>query len=98
MNIQELTNLMDEFVNAQGWYVEKSKRPQTLRNLAISLVLEASEVLELFQWQDSINNRSALEEELADVFLYLLQMAKIANIDLEQATLAKLKKNYDRTW
>lgn len=89
---------MDEFVNAQGWYDENSKHPQTLRNLAISLVLEASEVLELFQWQDSINNRSALEEELADVLLYLLQMAKIANIDLEQATLAKLKKNHDRTW
>ncbi|MGB9639745.1 MAG: MazG nucleotide pyrophosphohydrolase domain-containing protein [Anaerolineales bacterium] len=98
MNIQELTKQMNEFVIAQGWYDENSKRPQTLRNLAISLVLEASEVLELFQWQDTINNNSVLEEELADVLLYLLQIAQIANIDLEQATLKKLKKNYHRTW
>jgi len=98
MNIQELTNQMNEFVTSQGWYDENSKRPQTLRNLAISLVLEASEVLELFQWGDTMNNKSALEEELADVFLYLMQIAQVANIDLEQATLKKLNKNYHRTW
>jgi NTP pyrophosphatase (non-canonical NTP hydrolase) len=45
-----------------------------------------------------MNNKSALEEELADVFLYLLQIAQVANIDLEQATLKKLNKNYHRTW
>ncbi len=98
MNLQELTQKMDDFVATQGWYDKNSKRPQTLRNLAISLILEASEVLELFQWQDTLVDKSALGEELADVFLYLLQIAKVADINLEQVTLAKLNKNYHRTW
>ncbi len=98
MNLQELTQKMDDFVTTQGWYDKNSKRPQTLRNLAISLILEASEVLELFQWQDTLVDKSALGEELADVFLYLLQIAKVADINLEQVTLAKLNKNYHRTW
>lgn len=89
---------MHEFVRAKGWYDQDSPRPQTLRNLAISLNLEASEVLECFQWNENLNVRSSLEDELADVALYLLQIASIAEIDLEQAILRKLDKNYRRKW
>lgn len=98
MNISDLTHAMNEFVSHQGWYGKDSKKPQTLKNLSISLVLEATEVLEQFQWGEKLNDKTALEEELADVFLYLLQIASIAGIDLEQATLVKLKKNYSRSW
>lgn len=98
MNIQELTNHMHRFVTSQGWYQSGSLRPQTLRNLAISLNLEAAEVLEHFQWQDELQNPSGLAEELADVALYLLQIASIAEIDLEQAILDKLERNYNRKW
>jgi NTP pyrophosphatase (non-canonical NTP hydrolase) len=89
---------MHQFVGDMGWYAPDSKRPQTLRNLAISLNLEASEVLEHFQWQDIPTDRQALAEELADVSLYLLQLASLAGIDLEQAILHKLERNYQRTW
>lgn len=89
---------MHAFVRAQGWYESSSLRPQTLRNLAISLNLEASEVLEHFQWSDEMKDRPALADELADVALYLLQIASIAEIDLEQAILAKLERNYHRKW
>ena len=98
MDIQELTQAMHRFVRAQGWYEEGSPRPQTLRNLAISLNLEAAEVLEHFQWQEDLADREALAEELADVALYLLQLASLAGIDLEQAVLDKLARNYNRTW
>ena len=99
MNIHELTEAMHAFVESQGWYEPDSQRPQTLRNLAISLNLEASEVLELFQWSDAtIPDNEALGSELADVGLYLLQIASIAHIDLEQAILDKLRRNYNRTW
>jgi NTP pyrophosphatase (non-canonical NTP hydrolase) len=98
MDIQELTNAMHQFVGAQGWYDLDSQRPQTLRNLAISLNLEAAEVLEHFQWGDQLNNRQDFALELADVALYLLQIASIAGIDLEQAIIAKLEKNYGRQW
>ena len=98
MNIQELTQEMHNFVSAMGWYQTTSQRPQTLRNLAISLNLEASEVLEHFQWNDTPEDQDAFAGELADVALYLLQLASLSGIDLEQAILAKLKINYRRTW
>ena len=98
MNIPELTDAMHRFVRSQGWYEPDSPRPQTLRNLAISLNLEASEVLECFQWSDELSDGQCLEEELADVALYLLQIASLAGVDLEKAILSKLERNYHRTW
>jgi NTP pyrophosphatase (non-canonical NTP hydrolase) len=98
MDIQELTKVMHRFVEDQGWYSPDSKRPQTLRNLAISLNLEASEVLEHFQWLEEIDDCQALTDELADVALYLLQIASLSSIDLEDAIMRKLEKNYRRTW
>jgi len=98
MDIHELTSEMHKFVRSQGWYDVGSKRPQTPRSLAISLCLEASEVLEHFQWSETPHNQQELAEELADVALYLLQLASISNIDLEKAVLDKLARNYRRTW
>jgi NTP pyrophosphatase (non-canonical NTP hydrolase) len=89
---------MHQFVAAKGWYDQGSLRPQTPRNIATSLVLEASEVLEHFQWSENIRNAEELPGELADVTLYLLQLASILDIDLEQAVMDKLKTNYGRTW
>ena len=98
MNIEELTQAMHNFVSDQGWYDPDSPRPQTLRNLAISLVLEASEVLEHFQWHESHFESEELAAELADVTLYLLQIASLAQIDLEKSVLDKLQQNYKRSW
>jgi 8-oxo-dGTP diphosphatase len=98
MDIKELTAEMDRFVETKGWYGETSRRPQTPRNIAISLVLEAGEVLEHYQWQETSADRQELAGELADVALYLLQLTRITGIDLEEAIQAKLKVNYQRTW
>jgi NTP pyrophosphatase (non-canonical NTP hydrolase) len=97
MDIAALTERMDRFVEAKGWYRPDSPRPQTPRNLAVSLAVEAGEVLELYQWEDSAP-REALADELADVALYLLQLARRSGIDLEAAILAKLEENYGREW
>ncbi len=98
MDIKSLTQEMNRFVRSQGWYEEDSPRPQKLVNLAISLTLEAAEVLEHFQWSEDMDEPEKLGEELADVALYLLQIASIAEIDLEQAILHKLDRNYKRSW
>ncbi len=98
MDITELTQHMDDFVRAKGWYEADTPHPQTPRNLAASICIEAAEILEHFQWNGDIKDRAALAGELADVMLYLLQLGKITGIDLEQAVLDKLKVNYDRTW
>ena len=98
MEINKLTQEMHKFVKAKGWYEPNSPRPQTLRNLAISLNLEASEVLEYFQWQEESGDLDGLSGELADVALYLLQIASLSGIDLEGAILRKLDENIQRTW
>ncbi len=98
MDLKTLESAMHAFVESKGWYQQDTPRPQTPRNLAISLVLEAGEVLELFQWQDAAADRDALAAELADVMLYLLQLASLSQVDLGQAVLDKLDTNYGRTW
>jgi len=98
VDIRALTEEMNRFVASRGWYESDTKRPQTPRNLAISLSLESAEILEHFQWGDEIRNREEFSGELADVALYLLQLASVTGIDLEKAVLEKLKVNYGRKW
>jgi len=98
MDLHQLSEEMHRFVAAKGWNEADSPRPQTPRNIATSLAIEAAEVLEHFQWGEAPTDRLELAAELADVTLYLLQLASICQIDLEQAVLDKLKVNYTRTW
>ena len=98
MDIKELTEEMHRLVRSKGWYAEDSKRPQTPRNLAISLAVEAAEILEHFQFREQAKDRNELADELADVALYLLQLASITGIDLEQAILNKIEINKSREW
>jgi len=98
MDIKQLTDEMNRFVRSKGWYDENSKRPQTPRNLAISLALEAAEILEHFQWHEEVKNKEKLESELADAALYLLELASVTEIDLEAAMLKKLEINKTREW
>jgi NTP pyrophosphatase (non-canonical NTP hydrolase) len=98
MDIQQLSEEMTRFVAGKGWFAANSPRPQTPRNIAASLAIEAAEVLEHFQWGDGQVDRAELGGELADVLLYLLELASITGVNLEQAALDKLKANYDRSW
>ena len=97
MDIQQLSEEMHRFVAAKGWYTADSARPQTPRNIATSLAIEAAEVLEHFQWGEATTDRPELAAELADVMLYLLQLASICGIDLEQAVLDKLTSAASRS-
>lgn len=98
MDIKTLEAAMHKFVESKGWYDPDSPKPQTPKNLALSLVLEAAEVLEHFQWGEETADKDELAGELADVMLYLLQLASISEIDLAQAVMDKLERNYKRTW
>ena len=98
MDIQELTERMHDLVRSKGWYEVDSKRPQTPRSLAISLSVEAAEILEHFQFRENARDEEELAGELADVALYLLQLASITGIDLEKAILDKIEINKARKW
>ena len=97
MALEELTQALRQFRDARNW-----AQFHTLRNLIVSLNLEAAELLELTQWKsdsemanllDDASKKEALSDECADVLLYLLLIADRAGVDLEAATLAKLAKN-----
>jgi len=98
VDIKDLTQRMDAFVRSKGWYAAGTKRPQTPKNLSISLALEAAEIMEHFQWREDAKDKDELASELADVTLYLLQLAAVTGIDLEQAVLKKLEVNQSREW
>lgn len=98
MDFKELTSRMQALVSAKGWDAPDSKRPQTPRNIAVSLSLEAAEILEHFQWAEECGAPDELAGELADVALYLVQLAALCEIDLEEAILRKVAVNYTRTW
>ena len=54
--------------------------------------------MEHFQWSGETKDPEGLRGELADVALYLLQLASVQEINLEQAILDKIQANWDRTW
>ena len=63
------------------------------RGLAISLCLEANELLEHYQWSDTpVGDNEAIGEELADVLIYAFQIAQQNNIDIADHIQRKLKK------
>ena len=64
----------------------------TPANLAKSIVIEGAELLECFQWNDKEWDRNAVEEELADVLSYALQMCMVLKTDPEAIVLKKLEK------
>lgn len=69
----------------------------TPKDLAISMSLEASELLELFQWSGSdlecLKNREKLREELADVLSYCILLADVCGFDLDEIMNEKIMKN-----
>ena len=73
------------------------------KNLACSVAIEAAELLELFQWKTAdesekvaVSDRAALAGEIADVAIYLIELADNLNIDLFQAIHEKLSVNEQR--
>lgn len=65
----------------------------TPANLAKSISIEANELLECFQWSDTDYDISAVQEELADVLAYCIDMADVLHLDMDQIILDKMKKN-----
>ncbi|WP_064092299.1 nucleotide pyrophosphohydrolase [Rossellomorea aquimaris] len=67
------------------------------KDLALSISLEANELLENFQWKTSeeaiSSNHQNIKEEMADVLIYLVQLADKMNVDLEKEVYQKLEKN-----
>ena len=95
MDINQITSAITKFRDDRDW-----KQFHTPKDVALSLVLEASEVLELMQWKngqaldDSLaEKREALGDELADVLYYTLLLAHDQGIEIEAAFTRKMERN-----
>ncbi len=95
--LETLTERLIAFRDARDW-----RQFHALKDLIISLNLEASELLELTQWKSSeaveqmtssVDDKRRLEEECADILLYLLLIAERAGIDLAEAAEGKIALN-----
>lgn len=91
MNEALIKKLLD-FRKERNW--EQFHNP---KDLALSLTLEAAELLENFQWISSeeavVKNKDKIVEELADVFMYSIYIAEALDVNIEEIILKKLKKN-----
>lgn len=93
--IKKLTKSIIKFRDARDW-----KQFHNPKDVALSMVLEASELMEHFQWktihevQDYIKkNKKPISEELADVLYWVLLMSHDLGIDVKDALIKKLAKN-----
>lgn len=97
MDLSALQQRLRSFAAERHW------QPfHTPKNLSMALMVEAAELVEIFQWMTpeqslAVRDDPALKEpiadEVADVLLYLLQLADHAGVDLHAAVESKLKKN-----
>lgn len=94
-DLTELTNKVISFRDARDW-----KQFHNPKDLALSLVLEAAEVLEHFQWKSKeeiekyiIEHKTEVAEELADTLYWVLLMSKDLDIDIKASLEAKLLVN-----
>jgi len=98
VSIQEITEEIIRFRDERDW-----KKYHTPKNLAISIAVELGELFELFQWKSDEDILSLvedlkpkIEEEIADVAIYLFLLAHELNINLEKAICDKIKKNEEK--
>lgn len=100
MDLKKITTEIDKFAHDREW-----DQFHSVKNLSMALNVESSELMEIFQWQteeqsNQVKNDPKLlgkvEDEVADVFVYLLRIVSKTNINLEQAVLNKLKKNAEK--
>lgn len=96
--ISQLTKRIIAFRDARDW-----KQFHNPKDVALSLVLEASEVMEHFQWKSSeemkmyvSTHKVEISEELADVLYWILLMSHDLKIDVLEALSKKIKKNEER--
>lgn len=89
--IQEILKFRDD----RNW-----KQFHNPKDLAISISLEAAELLEVFQWSaaDTVceNKTDKIKEELADVLIYCVHMADLCGLDMDEIIQEKLKRNNEK--
>jgi NTP pyrophosphatase (non-canonical NTP hydrolase) len=85
---KKLIKKIIEFRDKRDW-----KKFHTGENLAKSVVIEAGELLELFQWQNEEKDTKNLKRELADILIYCVLIADVYSLNIEEIIKEKLLEN-----
>jgi NTP pyrophosphatase (non-canonical NTP hydrolase) len=97
IDLNKLNNKIKKFAKQRDWEIY-----HTPKNLSMALSVEVSELVEIFQWLTSEesyelktnnNKMEQVRDEVADIFVYLIRICDILNIDLENAVNLKIEKN-----
>ena len=95
MNFDKINKEIKNFVNERDW--DQFHSP---KNLSMALSVEASELVEIFQWlnnkdfeEDKNKIHDAVKDEVVDIFYYVVRMCQKMDINLEEAFYEKMKKN-----
>lgn len=100
VDVPKIHEAYSNFVTERDW-----DQFHSIKNLAMALSVESSELVEIFQWMKEEDSntvsenpalKSKVEEELSDIFVYLLRIAHKSQIDLEKVILEKIKKNAEK--
>lgn len=100
IDLNSINKKMDQFISDRQW-----NQFHSVKNLSMALTIEASELMEIFQWMSEEDSnqiahneklKQKVSEEVADVFFYLSRIALKAGIDIESAVLEKMKKNAEK--
>jgi dCTP diphosphatase len=93
MDIENISTKLQKFTQDRDWDQYHSPK-----NLAISLAVEAGELLEIFQWlpenlpcDETVHKKAA--EEIADILIYAIMFSRKMGIDIERAVLEKIEVN-----
>jgi NTP pyrophosphatase (non-canonical NTP hydrolase) len=92
MNLKKINQRIQNFVKERDW--DQFHSP---KNLSMALSVEASELVEIFQWLKENDfkkvDKEKVADEIADILFYLLRISQKMNINIEKSFYAKLKKN-----
>ena len=86
--MKEVMQEINKFREERDW-----NQYHTPRNLATSIIIEAGELMETFQWQDEPKDMTNVKEEIADVLIYTMMLADDLDLDLETIIREKIAKN-----
>lgn len=86
--INEIYKIIEKFRRERSW-----DETDTPANIAKSIIIEAAELLENFQWNDEGHNLDNIKEELADILIYTFTMCKFYNFDIKTIIEEKIEKN-----
>ena len=99
LNLDVIKEKLKQFSKERDW--EQYHSP---KNLAMALSVEVAELVEIFQWSndggikevENEQTRKEIEEEIADIFNYLMKFVDLMDIDLEKISLEKIQKNDEK--